>query len=460
MNRLSIVSIALLAQVGSAVGSHAAESDTFAGITSASGTYKPPLLIVDGKRYELKASDKADASVAEMLAKFSKGDTGTYIVKGTRGTVNGVDGIIIDSITPTADSSARPSPAARQATRVGQATASYRRPATKRPGSVSVKDFGAKGDGVADDTSAVQSAINAATKSAGGGTVIFPKGTYLLNSAHPSRHPWAFHNLLVESNVTLLGETGAKLLQGPKGRHPLPERAEGVRNSVLAFGADHETIRFQNRAFNGGFFSLQATQASSTKVALKTSSESSKFLPGNYVAIYETTSGDVIPTETGQITTVNASTGELGLKEPLSRSFPTPSIANVTKLATTNIGIKNLIVEGSEPLTVTEDGNDPAEQPPRGLGRQHVRYHPGRNGRVRRGHPFHEQYVQASLQRPHQRRTHDRGEGYRLPQEYGERGQHNQRRRLGLRPGGLHRTRVRALRGQHQDRRQHVQLPG
>jgi hypothetical protein len=51
---------------------------------------------------------------------------------------------------------------------------------------------------------------------------------------------------------------------------------------------------------------------------------------------------------------LDGTTGELGLKEPLSRSFRTPSIANVTKLATTNIGIKNLIVEGSEPLTVTE----------------------------------------------------------------------------------------------------------
>jgi hypothetical protein len=242
-------------------------------------------------------------------------------------------------------------PAAASETLTGTAWASGTH---KRPESFNVKDFGAKGDGVADDTPAVQFAIKAATTSAGGGTVIFPKGTYLLNSAYPSRHPWAFHNLLIESNVTLLGETGAKLLQGPKGRHPRPEGADGVRNTVLAFGADHETIRFQNPALNGGFFSLQATQASSTRVALKTSSESSKFLPGDYVAIYESTSGDVIPTETGQVTTVNASTGELGLKEPLSRSFQTPSIANVTKLATTNSGIKNLIVQGSEPPTVTE----------------------------------------------------------------------------------------------------------
>src|SRR6516225_12323133 len=98
MKGSSIVSIALVALVGSAVGLCAAESETFTGTAAASGTYKRPQLLVDGKRYELKASDKADASVAEVPARFSKGDTGTYVVKGTRGTVHGVDGIIIDSI--------------------------------------------------------------------------------------------------------------------------------------------------------------------------------------------------------------------------------------------------------------------------------------------------------------------------------------------------------------------------
>src|SRR5262245_24399830 len=74
----------------------------------------------------------------------------------------------------------------------------------------------------------------------------------------------------------LCGETGAKLLQGPNGRHPLPEGAEGVRNSILAFDSDHRLIRFQNRAHNGGF-SLEATSASSRAVTLKTPGESSKF---------------------------------------------------------------------------------------------------------------------------------------------------------------------------------------
>jgi hypothetical protein len=42
---------------------------------------------------------------------------------------------------------------------------------------VSVKDFGAVGDGVADDTAAIQAAIDAIGNS--GGTVMFPPGTYL-----------------------------------------------------------------------------------------------------------------------------------------------------------------------------------------------------------------------------------------------------------------------------------------
>jgi len=43
---------------------------------------------------------------------------------------------------------------------------------------VSVKDFGAVGDGVTDDTAPIQAAINA-VESAGGGTLLFPKGTYI-----------------------------------------------------------------------------------------------------------------------------------------------------------------------------------------------------------------------------------------------------------------------------------------
>jgi len=46
---------------------------------------------------------------------------------------------------------------------------------------VSVKNFGAVGDGIADDTVAIQAAVNA-VQTAGGGTVLFPEGTYNISS--------------------------------------------------------------------------------------------------------------------------------------------------------------------------------------------------------------------------------------------------------------------------------------
>ena len=52
---------------------------------------------------------------------------------------------------------------------------------TKLRESVSVKDFGAKGDGVTDDTAAIIAALTA-VYAAGGGTVYVPSGTYLVTS--------------------------------------------------------------------------------------------------------------------------------------------------------------------------------------------------------------------------------------------------------------------------------------
>ncbi|MBT2701397.1 hypothetical protein J7E79_29515 [Bacillus sp. ISL-40] len=61
------------------------------------------------------------------------------------------------------------------------------------PSGSSVKKYGAKGDGLTDDTNAFQKAINTVAKN-GGGDVNIPAGTYILQP------------IFVKSNVNLVGE--------------------------------------------------------------------------------------------------------------------------------------------------------------------------------------------------------------------------------------------------------------
>ncbi|MBF7144789.1 MULTISPECIES: putative Ig domain-containing protein [Pseudomonas] len=63
-----------------------------------------------------------------------------------------------------------------------------------------VKDFGAVGDGITDDTAAIQSAINAA-QAAGGGTVFVPTGTFIVSA----REEPGDGCLMLKSNVYLEG---------------------------------------------------------------------------------------------------------------------------------------------------------------------------------------------------------------------------------------------------------------
>lgn len=98
--------------------------------------------------------------------------------------------------------------------------------------SVSVKDFGAVGDGVADDTAAIQAALTAAA--AAGITLYIPAGTYVVTSA-------------ISVNTT----TGGAI---PAGGRRLSIRGDGKSNTVLLYtGASNIKILEVTGNFNDYF---------------------------------------------------------------------------------------------------------------------------------------------------------------------------------------------------------------
>ncbi len=123
-----------------------------------------------------------------------------------------------------------------------------------RVGRVSVRDYGATGDGIRLDTRALQAAIDACAGS-GGGTVYFPPGRYLSGT------------LLLNSHVTLHWESGATLLGSTK-LEDYPPQVPAVRSYTdnytersliyaenlehIAFEG-HGTIDGQGAAFKGQY---------------------------------------------------------------------------------------------------------------------------------------------------------------------------------------------------------------
>ena len=101
-----------------------------------------------------------------------------------------------------------------------------------------VKAFGAKGDGKASDTIAIQSAIDKASIS-GGGTVVLTPGTYLSGSLHLKSHI----EFVVEKGATLLGSaTRSDYVRGERYALLLADGQEDL--SVSGAG----TINGQGRA--------------------------------------------------------------------------------------------------------------------------------------------------------------------------------------------------------------------
>ncbi|QQK04756.1 hypothetical protein JFN94_25855 [Burkholderia anthina] len=97
---------------------------------------------------------------------------------------------------------------------------------------VSAKDFGAKGDGITDDTVAIQAAIDW-IDSIGGGCVKLPRGTYLVSA---SRSTETFSNF----GVPVAANTGAVLL-----RNSVSLEGDGRDNTMLKCNDPAVTLIYQ-----------------------------------------------------------------------------------------------------------------------------------------------------------------------------------------------------------------------
>ena len=108
------------------------------------------------------------------------------------------------------------------------------------PCCVSVKDFGAVGDGVHEDTPAIQAAINFLPR---GGRLFFPAGTYLTLP------------LSLKSHITLDLDEGATILGSPdRTRYPIiPSFVEGMAGPVLQTGFEGQELDSYQSLIHGSY---------------------------------------------------------------------------------------------------------------------------------------------------------------------------------------------------------------
>lgn len=87
------------------------------------------------------------------------------------------------------------------------------------PTLVNVRDYGARGNGIHDDTLALQNAVNALP--AGGGTVQVPAGTYLIDATRaPGNHDGERYGVRLRGNMHLQLMQGAELVAIPNSDDP------------------------------------------------------------------------------------------------------------------------------------------------------------------------------------------------------------------------------------------------
>jgi hypothetical protein len=141
-------------------------------------------------------------------------------------------------------------------------------------------DYGAAGDGVNDDTGAIQDAINF-VNTQGGGVVVVPEGTYLVNGLElmPNVHLKGYGATLVGlsttsyiislqygDNMTIEGFTfdGSQLSLGAAGRYSIYAQNNPWDSTTYPNAILYANIKVLNNRFRGGGFVTRETNTNQT----------------------------------------------------------------------------------------------------------------------------------------------------------------------------------------------------
>jgi hypothetical protein len=120
---------------------------------------------------------------------------------------------------------------------------------------VNVKDFGAVGDGVTDDTVAIQAAINAAS-SINGGAIIFPSGSFRITSQLS----------ITSSGISMLGQGCEAYAVGTKGTEIAWHGSNSIGTTML-FMQFVDACRIEGIAFNCRNLAEYGIQAQGVKLS-------------------------------------------------------------------------------------------------------------------------------------------------------------------------------------------------
>lgn len=108
---------------------------------------------------------------------------------------------------------------------------------------VSVKDFGAVGDGVANDTQAILDALNSLTS---GGALYFPAGTYKFQRGDGAAQP----DTIPTSNILIYGDGAASKISGYNAAGVIPNDVGGQQYNIFQ-ATSRSNITIKNMAFEG-----------------------------------------------------------------------------------------------------------------------------------------------------------------------------------------------------------------